>query len=140
MVPLCDSVWHKVGPCSDDDTTTCHTNRSKGQVFFELDTRIDVTLYLGYAGRILQVQLLVFFVRANQGQGDVGYCGDVALLTSASKGNWRMMTASSSSTPPLDDSSAIGGDDAEVAMVELFEMTALNGTARPCRNEHHGLD
>jgi len=62
-----------------------------------------VALYLGYVGRILQV-LLVFFVRANridQDQGDVGYCDDVAWLTSASKGNWRMMTASSGSAPPL---------------------------------------
>jgi len=95
MDPLFDSVWHEVGPCGDDDTTTCRPNKSKGQVFFEW--AIDVALHLGYVGRILQVQL----VGTNQGQGDVGYCDDVALLTSASKGNWRMMTASSGSTPPL---------------------------------------
>jgi len=112
MVPLFDSE----SPCSDDDTTTCRKN--KGQVFFEWANRIDrnhddvsilgsgdqmyVALYLGYVGRILQVQgelsrlLLVFFVRANriaQGQGDVGYGDDVSVLgsmTSASKGNCHM--------------------------------------------------
>jgi len=72
MIPLFDSVWHEVGPCSDD-TATCRKNTSKGQGFFEWANRIDrnhddvdfgsgdqeyVALYLGYVGRILQVQLL----------------------------------------------------------------------------------
>jgi len=79
-------------------------NKSKGQVFVDWANRIHL-------GKILQVQLLgklsllllVFFVRANhidQRHGDVGCCGDVAVLTSASKGNWHMMT-SSGNTPPL---------------------------------------
>jgi len=54
-----------------------------------------VAMYLGYVGRVLQVQLLG---ELSRGQGDVGYCDDVALMTSASKGNWRMMTASPGNT------------------------------------------
>jgi len=69
-------------------------------------------LYLDY----VQVQLLgessrlllAFFVRTNgidRKRGDVGCCGDVSILgrvlTSASKGNWHMMTSSSGNTSPL---------------------------------------
>jgi len=61
---------------------------------------VAVALYLGYAGEILQVQLLgglsrlllVFFVRAygiDRNRGDVSILGRV--LTSASKGNWHMV-------------------------------------------------
>jgi len=76
--------------------------KNKGPIFFVRANRID-----GDVGYCDDVSILV---RASRNDGDVGCCDDVSIfgsggqmaaLTSSSKGNWHMVISSSGNTTKL---------------------------------------